>query len=546
MKTDLREVLAIQSYSGKEFRMFAYLIRYCKRNNIPFNVDRNNGNIYITKGEADTYPCIVAHMDTVHQINDWPLQVIESRGMLTGFDPGAMKQSGIGGDDKCGVYIALRCLEENDSLKVAFFVSEETGCVGSYAADMDFFSNTRFVLQADRREMSDFIVNASGTDLSGKEFQKAVAPYLKLYGFGKTSGMMTDVMALKENGLKVACANVSCGYHRPHCNDEYVVIRQVENTLNLFLDIITNCTQVYKHIPAPKTYGNYGGYGGAYGRDIDDWSDAYSTGYRNSWKGKSGKPEVMSTEERNDYLNFLGYKGYADANKASYMGVYGKEDKRYLLPGGYLWFPTIKELEQTYLDVISKITDHPESFLYAYDNGTVIYSVQSGTFIWSYRGDDVLKRGHSVPVPEDHYAAWNAIKLVQKLRRNHKGFLPGTSPSTTTALTTKSVKKEAKKSRKVKARYIRENGVKLRKVEPADQWPDDTDTNSDTLTDAQVDAKFDKLMKDLNTQRAIHDALQKEPLHYCDNCGGSTDNVQYSTAVSGYLCAPCEIVYRNY
>jgi hypothetical protein len=35
---------------------------------------------------------------------------------------------GLGADDKNGIWIALQCLKKYDTVKVAFFVSEEVGC----------------------------------------------------------------------------------------------------------------------------------------------------------------------------------------------------------------------------------------------------------------------------------------------------------------------------------------------------------------------------------------------------------------------------------
>jgi hypothetical protein len=196
-----------------------------------------------------------------------------------------MQQSGIGGDDKVGIYIALKCLEQFENIKVAFFVDEERGCIGSSEADMNFFKDCRFVLQADRRGKGDFITNASGTDLSSAEFQKAVQPYLTLYGFKKERGMMTDVMTLKENGLGVACANVSCGYYRPHSKDEYIVVADVENTLNLFKSIIKNLKNVYPHKYEPKTYsGYYGNYGARYWNSYDN--------RQNNWKPKKEQKQA--------------------------------------------------------------------------------------------------------------------------------------------------------------------------------------------------------------------------------------------------------------
>jgi hypothetical protein len=46
--------------------------------------------------------------------------------------------TGIGGDDKCGVFACLTLLKELPYVKAAFFVSEETGCHGSLKADPRF------------------------------------------------------------------------------------------------------------------------------------------------------------------------------------------------------------------------------------------------------------------------------------------------------------------------------------------------------------------------------------------------------------------------
>ena len=284
---DLEKVLAVQTYSGKEWRMFAFIVRECKRLGADVRQD-NQGNLYVTKGVSRTYPCIVAHMDSVHKIGE-DLSIIEHNGVMTGFNYATMQQSGIGGDDKVGIYIALRCLEYCNYIKLAFFVDEERGCIGSAGADMSFFDDCRFVLQADRRGNTDFVVNASGTKLSSKKFKKAVRPLISDYGYSFSDGMMTDVMQLKQNGLKVSCANISCGYYRPHASDEYVVVEDVENCLDMFLTLIDNMEDVYEHTYSPPSY--YGRY------SFDDRSfDRYGGGW--SYKDKPStstyKPKYVS------------------------------------------------------------------------------------------------------------------------------------------------------------------------------------------------------------------------------------------------------------
>ena len=85
-------------------------------------------NIYCTKGETETYPCVVAHTDTVHNNTyiDVRTELKEnSKGVLKEAYKGYNKigkPTGIGGDDKAGVFACLTLLTELPVLKAAFFV----------------------------------------------------------------------------------------------------------------------------------------------------------------------------------------------------------------------------------------------------------------------------------------------------------------------------------------------------------------------------------------------------------------------------------------
>lgn len=237
MTNRLIEILEIQSESYNQFRMFSRIIRKLKKINCTYYV--NDGNIYVTKGITENYPCIVSHMDTVHNITD-DLTAIEINGNITGFNSVTMQQTGIGGDDKVGIYIALECLYKFDNIKAVFFRDEEVGCEGSYNANFDFFNDCNFVLQCDRKGNKDFVINASNIPLSSKEFQKDIRYILNDYGYDFCNGMMTDVMALKENGIVCSMANISCGYYNPHCSNEYVNIKDTMNCKELVFTIISD------------------------------------------------------------------------------------------------------------------------------------------------------------------------------------------------------------------------------------------------------------------------------------------------------------------
>ena len=256
MRERLKEVLKIQAESRNQWRTFAYCVRKAKALGAKVEKDLF-GNLYITKGESDVYPCVVAHMDTVHDIVE-DLQMLDCGHKITGFNSITMTQTGIGGDDKVGIFIALECLALFDNIKVAFFVDEEIGCQGSYEADVKWFSDCSFVLQCDRKGNDDFVTNAGGIPLSSKSFQDDVCQILMEFGYKFSNGMMTDVMALKEIGVECCVANMSCGYYNPHCRNEYVDVRDVENCLDMVKQIIITCGSIiYPHKYVKPAYSRF-------------------------------------------------------------------------------------------------------------------------------------------------------------------------------------------------------------------------------------------------------------------------------------------------
>lgn len=141
----------ISSPSGKEGKIAGFIIGELRRMGIPFRQDRY-GNIYAVKGNRESYPCVVAHMDEVHRRKTGSYAAhLVADSMIVGYDHKRKRMTGIGADDKNGIWICLKCLEDFKAVKCAFFVQEEVGCIGSGHADMSFFSDCRFVIQCDRK-----------------------------------------------------------------------------------------------------------------------------------------------------------------------------------------------------------------------------------------------------------------------------------------------------------------------------------------------------------------------------------------------------------
>lgn len=255
----LNNLYCIHSMSGQETPMRKFIKKYIKDTIPGCRVRQENGNLYIVKGESDTYPCVVAHTDQVQRRHARDFRVFEYEGILYGFSREMREQQGLGGDDKNGIWIALEALREFPALKVAFFWGEETGCRGSEKADMSFFEDCRFVIQPDRRGRSDLITKISWTPICSDEFLAAVEPYATAHGYKATEGMMTDVEELTNNGIGLSCINLSCGYYNPHTDQETTVVSDLENARDFVFDIIRNCTEVYRHDPPKRNY-----YGGLY------------------------------------------------------------------------------------------------------------------------------------------------------------------------------------------------------------------------------------------------------------------------------------------
>jgi len=236
----LKEVLSVPTKTYKEGLMVEFLEKWLTDNNFEYYLD-DMDNIYVTKqtDEVEFFPCVVAHTDTVHNIDT--INVMEEtlpneqgvlKPALKAYNDSG-KPTGIGGDDKCGVFACLELLKELPNLKVAFFVSEETGCHGSRSADPEFFSNVGYAIQFDapgNLMVSEYCMGTKLFERDSDFFDKCDKVLTE--GFkGRNeyqSHPYTDVYALKKI-FNFSCINFAIGYYDYHTRNEYVVIEDVYN-----------------------------------------------------------------------------------------------------------------------------------------------------------------------------------------------------------------------------------------------------------------------------------------------------------------------------
>lgn len=217
------KLFSVQSYSGDEILMIKYIIDILKTlKGVTYEIDKNS-NILITKGTLDKdeyYPCLVAHMDTVHRIvNDKLFKIITKK--VNGLTELSCEY-GIGGDDKCGIWLALKLLRELPKLKIVFTTEEETGGRGASAMDLSFFDNVGYLIEGDRRGNSDIITKIFDP-ICSNEFIDTISVPCNKYEYEEESGMFTDIECFKYNGLELSCINVSVGYYNPHTKNEVII-----------------------------------------------------------------------------------------------------------------------------------------------------------------------------------------------------------------------------------------------------------------------------------------------------------------------------------
>ena len=267
----LKQLFCIHSKSGKEGKIRKFIWNWVRQTVPDAKIECDKpGNLYVTKGKSDTYPCIVAHLDQVQERHSKDFIAYEAEDIIIGFSPKHKEQQGLGADDKCGLWIGLKCLQKFDCLKLAFFVGEEVGCKGSGLANMAFFDDCRFVIEPDRKGSEDLITQIGWTPLCSDDFLKDIG--FKKFGYKETDGMMTDIEALKDHGLLLSCINVSCGYYKPHSNEEFVYKPALLNCFAFVEHIIKTCTKVYPHIDNTAYYEKQNYYGDIYD---DYYSEIY-------------------------------------------------------------------------------------------------------------------------------------------------------------------------------------------------------------------------------------------------------------------------------
>lgn len=226
-------------------------------------VKQGDGYVY----HKGTFPVLLcAHMDTVHK--ELPQTLVYANGTIS-------SPQGIGGDDRCGIYMILNILEKYDC-HVVFLEDEEIGCVG-----VKKFINTK-VCQKLKNEKLKYIIefdrkgnnHAVTYDCENPEFDKFITKEF----FKKEYGTCSDISYIAPK-LEVAAVNLSCGYYKEHNLEEWVNLAEMEKVIVEAMKILERTKELkesFKYIKTKKLRNYYGSY---YDYNLDDYDYDYNYDY---------------------------------------------------------------------------------------------------------------------------------------------------------------------------------------------------------------------------------------------------------------------------
>ena len=182
--------------------------------------------------EGDVPVLLVAHMDTVHK---QPVSNIlySKDGSLM------MSPEGIGGDDRCGVYMILEIIKEA-RCHVLFTEDEEIGCIGARDfAKSKLNPQVNFIVEVDRRGRNDAVFY----QCDNREFTEFVC----CFGFDEAHGSFSDISVIAPQ-LGVAAVNISAGYFNEHSRHEYIDKAAVERNIGLLREMVQTPAGPFEYI----------------------------------------------------------------------------------------------------------------------------------------------------------------------------------------------------------------------------------------------------------------------------------------------------------
>lgn len=201
---------------------------FCKKMLEYNDYDLEDGDGYLY-GKGDIPIMIVAHLDTVHTDIPENIYFDSEQGIM-------WSPQGIGGDDRCGVYMILKLIKYYKPY-VLFVEDEEIGGIGSSkAVKVIKKPDINFVIELDRRGRNDCVFY----DCGNEDFKN----YIKEFGFEEQQGTFTDICNISPE-WDIASVNLSVGYNKEHTLNETINVNYMLETYQKVIQILEDKESKY-------------------------------------------------------------------------------------------------------------------------------------------------------------------------------------------------------------------------------------------------------------------------------------------------------------
>ena len=218
---------------NKEFEKLCRMSQKSLKNHVKQMLKKTYDDVFVEDGfvyAQGKFPVLlVAHLDTVHK--ELPRTIVYDNNVNTISSP-----QGIGGDDRCGVYMILEIIKKFNC-SVLFCEDEEIGGIGAgkfaksnLASELDF----NYIIEFDRANANDAVFYSCAND----DFEEFITQDFYKTNYGSYSDICDVAPA-----LGCAAVNLSCGYYKAHTTSEYVVLSEMEKSIEAACAILERTTE---------------------------------------------------------------------------------------------------------------------------------------------------------------------------------------------------------------------------------------------------------------------------------------------------------------
>ena len=227
------EDICRMTQQGVKGYMHSYLVE------CGYSPTSENGFLY---AKGDIPVLLVAHMDTVHK--EQCKDINNNNGKLS-------SPQGIGGDDRCGVYIIMNVVKELHC-SVLLCEDEERECIGAHKfVKTDYIKNlgVNYMIEFDRKGNNDAVFYSCANE----DFIDFVEDATN---FKFATGSVSDISVLMPEA-NLSAVNLSCGYYNAHTLNEYVIYDEMMDTIEVAKALIKEkCDEPFVYVRKTYSYSN--------------------------------------------------------------------------------------------------------------------------------------------------------------------------------------------------------------------------------------------------------------------------------------------------